>query len=172
MPFVCMLLRCVDVPSEPGHVADVRPCHLHGLAGTPVEHHLGHRERESLHLVHRNGGRERQGQRVGDDVNEGRAVVRKRLGQCGVEILRVFHPAGTHRVGTIQDAFSLRSPASAYGNVVAGTLRGFLPHLDRWGRPAGVPDLEPLGRVDVLVGATRARLVRIRDRARAAEAAA
>ncbi|GAA4702058.1 hypothetical protein GCM10023349_19040 [Nocardioides conyzicola] len=82
----------------------------------------------------------------------------------------VFHPVGTHRVGTIQDAFALRSPASAYGNVVAGTLRGFLPRADRWARPPGVPDLEPLGRPDLLLGATRARLVRIRDRARAAGA--
>jgi hypothetical protein len=84
----------------------------------------------------------------------------------------LFHPVGTVRVGTIQDAFSIRSPASSYGNVVAATLRGFLPHVDRWGRPGGVPDLEPLGRTDVLLGATRGRLVRIRDRARAAAAAA
>ncbi|KQW47100.1 hypothetical protein ASC77_18145 [Nocardioides sp. Root1257] len=83
-----------------------------------------------------------------------------------------FHPVGTRRVGTIQDAFALRSPASSYGNVVAATLRGFLPRADRWARPVGVPELEPLGRADLLTGATRERLVRLRDRARAAAAAA
>jgi hypothetical protein len=82
----------------------------------------------------------------------------------------LLQPVGSKRVGTLQDVLELRSPLSSSGHVVAATLRGFRPHRDRWGRPTGVPDLLPLGRCDVLLGATRERLVRLRERARAAAA--
>ena len=83
----------------------------------------------------------------------------------------VLSPTGTLRVGRLQEALALRSTPSSYGGVVRGALRGFRGRpLDRWDRPAGVPDLLPLGRTDVLLGSTRERLVRIRDRARAAAA--
>lgn len=85
----------------------------------------------------------------------------------------LFSPAGTIRVGVVQEALALRSPASAYGGTVRTALLGFRNHsVDRWSRPAGVPDLLALGRCDLLLGVTRSRLLRIRDRARAAAAAA
>lgn len=84
----------------------------------------------------------------------------------------LFHPAGPLRVGVVQQDLALRSPISGYGGTVRAALRGFRGRpLDQWARPAGVPDLLALGRPDLLLGATRARLVRIRDRARAAAAA-
>lgn len=85
----------------------------------------------------------------------------------------LFHPVGSLRVGRVQEALALRSPASAYGTAVAGALRGFRGlGTDPWGRPPGVPDLLPLGRPDLLLGVTRERLVRVRERARAAAEAA
>ena len=85
----------------------------------------------------------------------------------------LFNPVGTLRVGRVQEALALRSPVSGYGGAVAIALRGFRGHtLDRWGRPPGVPDLRPLGRSELLLGATRARLARIRDRAQEAARAA
>ena len=85
----------------------------------------------------------------------------------------LFSPVGGMRVGVVQEALALRSPASGYGGTVRTALLGFRGRpVDRWGRPAGVPDLMPLGRCDLLLGVTRSRLLRIRDRARAAAAAA
>jgi hypothetical protein len=85
----------------------------------------------------------------------------------------LFNPVGTLRVGRVQEALGLRSPVSGYGGAVAAALRGFRGRpLDHWGRPAGVPDLRPLGRPELLLGVTRERLVRIRQRARAAAQAA
>ncbi len=85
----------------------------------------------------------------------------------------LFSPAGTMRVGVLQEALALRSPAAGYGGAVRAALRGFRGQpLDRWSRPSGVPDLLALGRTDLLLGVTRSRLVRIRDRARAAAEAA
>lgn len=84
----------------------------------------------------------------------------------------LFHPAGPHRVGSVQQAFGLRTPLSAPGNAVAAALRGFRPHVEGWGRPPGAPDLLPLGRPDLLLGSTRDRLLRVRSRIREAEAAA
>lgn len=82
-----------------------------------------------------------------------------------------YHPAGTLRVGRVQEALALRSPISGYGAVVATALRGFRGRPA--GRPsAGLPDLLPLGRSDLLLGVTRQRLVRIRERAREAARAA
>jgi hypothetical protein len=85
----------------------------------------------------------------------------------------LYNPVGALRVGRVQEALALRSPISGYGGSVAIALRGFHGRpLGGWGRPAGVPDLHPLGRPDLLLGATRERLVRIRKRARAAARAA
>jgi hypothetical protein len=82
----------------------------------------------------------------------------------------VFRPVGSMQVGVVQEALALRSPASTYGGTVRTALLGF---RGRPGcRPAGVPDLLTLGRCDLLLGATRSRLLRIRDRARAAAEAA
>ncbi|MBI2244179.1 MAG: hypothetical protein HYU55_09640 [Nocardioides sp.] len=85
----------------------------------------------------------------------------------------LFSPVGSMRVGVVQDALALRSPASSYGGTVRTALLGFRNQpVGHWSRPAGVPDLMALGRLDLLLGITRSRLLRIRDRARAAAAAA
>ena len=85
----------------------------------------------------------------------------------------LFSPVGPMRVGVVQEALALRSAASGYGGTVRTTLPGFRSRpADRWSRPAGVPDLLALGRCDLLLGVTRSRLIRIRDRARAAAEAA
>lgn len=79
----------------------------------------------------------------------------------------LFQPTGPRRIGTVQDTLGLSGGLSTAGNEVAAALRGF--RGQPWsGRPTGVPDLLPLGRADVLLGATREQLVRLRDRARAA----
>lgn len=83
----------------------------------------------------------------------------------------LFNPVGTVRIGTVQDTLALPTSPSAVGHQVAAALRGFRGRpMDRWHRPAEVPDLLPLGRTDVLVSSVRDRLVRIRDRAAAAAA--
>jgi hypothetical protein len=82
----------------------------------------------------------------------------------------LFNPVGTLRIGRVQEALALRSSPSSTGNAVAAALRGFRGRTDRWDRPAGVPDLLALGRPDLLLGVTRQRLVRVRDRARDAAA--
>jgi hypothetical protein len=85
----------------------------------------------------------------------------------------LYSPGGVVRVGIIQRTLGLSSGPSTLGRPVAAALRGFRgrPLADGWGRPAELPDLLPLGRTDVLVGAVRAQLARIRDRAAAAAAA-
>ena len=84
----------------------------------------------------------------------------------------LFHPVGPLRVGIVQQALALRSPVSGYGGTVRTALRGFRGRpTDGWGLPPGVPDLLALGRPELLLGDTRSRLVRIRDRARAAATA-
>ena len=45
--------------------------------GSAVQHGLRHREGEALHLLAGDRGRQRQGARIGDDVDECRAVVRE-----------------------------------------------------------------------------------------------
>lgn len=84
----------------------------------------------------------------------------------------LFNPAGATRVRAVQDALALRSPASSYGGTVRIALIGFRSTVGQWGRPSGVPDLLALGRSELLLGDTRARLIRLRDRARSAAAAA
>ena len=80
-----------------------------------------------------------------------------------------FRPQGDLTMARVQEALALGSPISAYGATVRRALVGFraLEH-HRWWRPDGVPDLVPLGRADLLCAPTRRRLVRVRDRARAA----
>lgn len=84
----------------------------------------------------------------------------------------LYNPVGATRVRAVQDALALRSPASSYGGTVRTALIGFRSTVGQWDRPSGVPDLLALGRSELLLGDTRARLIRIRDRARAAAAAA
>ena len=85
----------------------------------------------------------------------------------------LFRPQGELTMARVQEALALSSPLSAYGSVVQRALRGFLPAASfPLGRPGGVPDLMALGQVRVLTSPTRERLVRLRDRALAAEAAA
>jgi len=80
----------------------------------------------------------------------------------------LFHPSGHRRVGTVQDTLGLPGSLSSSGREVSGALHGFRGHPFQR-RPDGVPDLLPLYRSDVLLGATREQLVSLRDRARAAE---
>lgn len=85
----------------------------------------------------------------------------------------LYRPQGDLTMSRVQEALALSSALSGYGPVVERALRGFLPSRSyARGRPIGVPDLTALGHVQVLTSATRARLVRLRDRALAAEAAA
>ena len=85
----------------------------------------------------------------------------------------LYQPTGFVRVGTIQDAFDLPSAAASAGRPVAAALRGFRGRsADAWRAPAGLPDLLRLGRTDVLVGAIRQQLIRIRDRAAASAGSA
>ena len=84
-----------------------------------------------------------------------------------------FRPQGDLTMARVQESLALSSPISGYGATVRRALVGFrgLDH-HRWWRPDGVPDLVPLGRAELLCSATRRRLVRVRDRARAARAEA
>lgn len=82
----------------------------------------------------------------------------------------LFLPVGERRVGTIHDTLGLGGSASGRGNEIAAALRGFRGQRLGWRRPEGVPDLLVLGRTDLLVSATRAQLVRLREKAEAAAA--
>lgn len=77
-------------------------------------------------------------------------------------------PVGVLRVGALKDHLDLRSSPSSYGAPVRAGLIGFRHLASRHHRPLGVPDLLDLGHPDLLTGATRARLVHLRDRAWAA----
>jgi hypothetical protein len=80
-----------------------------------------------------------------------------------------FHPQGDLTMARVQEALALSSSISGYGATVRRALVGFrTPDRERWWRPEGVPALEPLGRPELLCSSTRARLVRVRDRAEAA----
>ncbi len=81
-------------------------------------------------------------------------------------------PLGEVRVGTLRDHLDLRSSPSAYGAPVRAGLIGFRHLASRHHRPLGVPDLLDLGHPDLLTGATRTRLLHLRDRAWAARDAA
>lgn len=85
----------------------------------------------------------------------------------------LYRPQGDITMARVQESLALSSPLSGYGTAVQRALRGFMPLTSfPLGRPGGVPDLMALGHVQVLTSPTRARLVRLRDRALAAEAAA
>ncbi|MDO3395229.1 hypothetical protein QWJ41_05835 [Nocardioides sp. SOB44] len=84
----------------------------------------------------------------------------------------LLHPVGGLRVGTLKDHLDLRSAPSAYGGTVRAGLVGFRHLASLHHRPLGVPDLLDLGHPDLLTGATRARLLHLRDRAWAARDAA
>ena len=82
----------------------------------------------------------------------------------------LFLPAGRIKMGEVQEVLALTSAISGCAPAVQRTLRGLRPYpTDRWGyasrRPEGMPDLLALGHPDLLVSATRERLVRLRDRA-------
>ncbi|CAB4688219.1 MAG: hypothetical protein F2667_01310 [Actinobacteria bacterium] len=82
-------------------------------------------------------------------------------------------PTGPVRVGGIRDALGCSATLSTSGEIVRAGLVGFRRRSDRSHLlPRGLPDLLPLGRVDVLLGSTRERLVRVRDRAEEARTAA
>lgn len=84
-----------------------------------------------------------------------------------------FHPQGPLTMARVQEALALSSSISGYGATVRRALIGFrTAGRERWWRPDGVPALEPLGDPGLLCSATRARLVRVRDRAEAARRAA
>jgi hypothetical protein len=77
-----------------------------------------------------------------------------------------FRPQGDLTMARVQEALALSSSISGYGSTVRRALVGFrMPDRHRWWRPDGVPALEPLGRPGLLCSTTRARLVRVRDRA-------
>ncbi|MEP7739032.1 hypothetical protein ABKW28_15365 [Nocardioides sp. 31GB23] len=80
----------------------------------------------------------------------------------------LLHPAGDLRVGTLKDHLDLRGAPSAYGATVRAGLVGFRHLASLHHRPMGVPDLLDLGHPDLLTGATRARLLHLRERAWAA----
>lgn len=79
-----------------------------------------------------------------------------------------FAPVGPVRVSRVQDALALTSSLSGQGHRVRSALWGFRSLAsDGFGglRPPDAPDLLALGHPDLLLAATRERLVRLRDRA-------
>ncbi|NYG53973.1 hypothetical protein [Nocardioides perillae] len=87
---------------------------------------------------------------------------------------------GTQRAGAVaqvparrlQESLALRSSPAELGRRTQRALLGFRSHGDdRPPRGSGAPDLLALGDPLLLTGATRARLLRLRDRAREAELA-
>ena len=71
----------------------------------------------------------------------------------------------------LRDHFGLIPYASAYGKSVQRVLRALWPTASRpWGRGRlTTPDLDPLGRPDLLTASTRRTLIRLRDQALASE---
>ncbi|MBC7679476.1 MAG: hypothetical protein H7233_10890 [Pseudorhodobacter sp.] len=79
-----------------------------------------------------------------------------------------FAPVGALRVGRVQDALALSTSLSAQGQRIRSALWGFRSLAsDGFGtlRAPDAPDLLSLGHPDLLLGATRERLLRLRDRA-------
>lgn len=74
----------------------------------------------------------------------------------------------------LRDHFGLSTYAGPYGKQVQSTLRVAWPTADRpwgWRRPT-TPDLEALGRPDLLTASVRRTLLRLRDQSLASEAIA
>ena len=85
----------------------------------------------------------------------------------------LLRPQGDMRVGMIKDALALSPSPATYGKVVERALQGYRARPEEgWWRPEGLPDLLAVGHPDLLVSSVRRRLVRVRDRAKEAEAAA
>lgn len=82
----------------------------------------------------------------------------------------LFGGQGVTTQRAVQEALGASSALSASGPTIQRALRGFAPLPPE--RPHGAPDLLALGRPDLLLGATRQLLVRLRERAEAARAAA
>jgi hypothetical protein len=72
---------------------------------------------------------------------------------------------------SMQKALALPQPLSVQGQKVTTGLRGLLPGRQRPHEWRGVPDLEPLGRTDLLTTRTREQLVQLRDQLRSQHAA-
>ncbi len=85
-----------------------------------------------------------------------------------------WFPASGHIVCTqseLRDEFGLTSYPSAYGKPIQTALRAVWPTAGRpwgWRRPT-TPELDPLGRPDLLTASTRRTLIRLRDQALASE---
>lgn len=82
----------------------------------------------------------------------------------------LFGPQGVATQKDVQEALALVTAISAPGTTVQRALQGFAPLAA--GRPWTAPDLQPLGRPDLLISRTRRVLLRLRDRAREAKSAA
>lgn len=85
-----------------------------------------------------------------------------------------WFPSSGHAIctqSTLRDHFGLTSYPGAYGKQVQAALRVTWPLTSRpwsWRMPA-VPELDPLGRPDLLTARNRRTLVRLRDQALASE---
>jgi len=77
----------------------------------------------------------------------------------------LYRPQGERTMGRIKEALALHVTISTYGRVVERALVGYRDPFNtgRW-RPEG-PELLPLGHPGLLLGATRRRLLRVRERA-------
>lgn len=77
----------------------------------------------------------------------------------------LYRPQGERTMGRIKEALALSVTISTYGKVVERALVGYRdPSHNGWWRPEG-PELLPLGHPELLLGAVRRRLVRVRERA-------
>lgn len=77
----------------------------------------------------------------------------------------LYKPQGERTMGRIKEALALSVTISTYGKVVERALVGYRDTSTKgWWRPDG-PELLPLGHAELLLGATRQRLLRVRQRA-------
>jgi hypothetical protein len=84
----------------------------------------------------------------------------------------VLGAQGRVSVTQLKHALALGPSPSTYGKVVRRALVGHRDFAaERTGRAYELPDLLPLGRTDLLLGATRRTLCRARDRALEAQRA-
>lgn len=73
---------------------------------------------------------------------------------------------GLATVAGLKDIVGVRTSPATCGRVLAAGLRGFWPWRTQRPLPlVDLPDLEPLGYPDLLVGQVRRRLIRLRDQA-------
>lgn len=84
-----------------------------------------------------------------------------------------WFPASGHSIctqSTLRDHFGLTAYPSAFGKSVQAGLRAAWPTASHpWGWRRPTPDLDPLGRPDLLTASTRRTLIRLRDHALASE---